>query len=583
MKENHSSAKRRLSAIFNLLLICILLVLLNIAGSFAFHRFDLTSEKRYTLNPATIELLENLEDIVYFKIYLEGEELPSNYKRLRNATREMLDEFRAYSDFIEYEFIDPSAAATEQERNQVYRQLLEDGLLYTNPVEEKAGGVSQTLIWPGAIVRFRSRTIPLQLLRSQTYANEEQLINRSVNDLEYEVTNAIRKLRTVTKPRVAFIEGHGELDSLQTKDISEALEEYYTVERIQLDSSLTSLVFRDETKDSLRFIPRFQAIVVAGPTKPFADKDKFIIDQFIMRGGKVLWLVDRTDASMDSLSVYSSKLVYPRDANLDDQLFKYGARINQNLVSDLRSSVIPLVVGKVGNQPRFRPERWPFFVLSLPQTDHPVVNNLNAIRFEFASSVDTVSAPGVKKTVLLQTSKRSREMNVPARISLNILREPADPSQYGKAGLPLAVLLEGEFTSLFANRLNPAIASSKEVGFESASLKPSKMIVIGDADVIKNEMNYRTGMTVPLGYDKYTRELFGNRDFILNCVNYLCDDSGLIAVRSRQVQLRLLDEPRIRAGRVLIQMQNVILPISMILLVGALVIAIRKRRYSKHS
>jgi ABC-2 type transport system permease protein len=583
MKENQSSAKRRLSAIFNLALICILLLLLNVAGSFVFHRFDLTSEKRYTLNPATIDLLENLEDIVYFKIYLEGEELPSNYKRLRNATREMLDEFRAYSDFIEYEFIDPSAAATEQERNQLYRQLLEDGLLYTNPVEEKATGVSQTLIWPGAIVRFRSRTIPLQLLRSQTYANEEQLINRSVNDLEYEVTNAIRKLRTVTKPRVAFIEGHGELDSLQTKDISQALEEYYTVERIQLDSSLTSLVFRDDKKDSIRFIPRFQAIIVAGPTQPFTDKDKFIIDQFIMRGGKVLWLVDRTDATMDSLSVYSSKLVYPKDVNIDDQLFKYGARINQNLVSDLRSSVIPLVVGKVGNQPRFRPERWPYFVLSLPQTKHPVVNNLNAIRFEFASTVDTVAAPGVKKTILLQTSKRSRDINVPARISLNILREPADPSQYSKSGLPLAVLLEGEFTSLFANRLNPAIASSKEVGFEPASLKPSKMIVIGDADVIKNDMNYRTGMTVPLGYDKYTRELFGNRDFILNCVNYLCDDSGLIAVRSRQVQLRLLDEPRIRAGRALIQMQNVLLPISIILLAGALVIAIRKRRYSKNS
>ncbi|MCB0820736.1 MAG: Gldg family protein, partial [Bacteroidetes bacterium] len=350
-----------------------------------------------------------------------------------------------------------------------------------------------------------------------------------------------------------------------------------------IDSSLTSLVFRDTKSDSVRFIPRFSAIIVAGPTLPVPEKDKFIIDQYIMRGGKVLWLLDRTNANMDSLSVYSTKLVYPQELSLDDQLFKYGARINQDLVADLRSSVIPLVVGKVGNQPRFKPERWPYFVLSLPQTTHPVVNNLNAIRFEFAGTVDTVGAPGVKKTILLRTSKRSRSINVPARISLNILRQPANPAEYDKAGLPLAVLLEGKFTSLFANRLNPAVAASQDIGFIPESKTETKMIVVGDADVIRNDMNIRNGMPVPLGYDRYTRELFGNRDFVLNCVNYLCDDSGLISVRSRQVKLRLLDEPRIRAGRTLIQMQNVLFPISIILIIGAVVMTIRRKRFSKTS
>ncbi|MEX1188731.1 MAG: gliding motility-associated ABC transporter substrate-binding protein GldG [Bacteroidia bacterium] len=580
MSAKNTSGKRKRVAIINLLLIIIVLVLLNIAGSFSFFRLDLTSEKRYTLNPATIQLLENLDDIVYFKVYLEGE-LPANYKSLRNSTKEMLDEFRAYSSFIEYEFIDPSQASSEQEQKAVYRQLLEDGLLYTNPVEEKASGVSQSLLWPGAVVRYRGRTLPLQLLRTQTYANEEQLINRSVNDLEYEITNVIRKLQTVVKPRIAFIDGHGELDSIATKDITLALEEYYSVERVTIDSNLTSLVLRVDKGDSIRFIPRFKAIVLAKPEQIIPEKDKFILDQYIMRGGKVLWLIDRVKADMDSLSIYSSKLVYPLDLNLDDQLFKYGARVNSNLVADLRASVIPLVVGRVGNQPRFEPKRWPYFVLSLPDSKHPVVNNLNATRFEFASTIDTVDAPGIKKTVLLRSSKRSRDINTPARISLNILREEADPRQYPKSGLPLAVLLEGKFKSIYSNRLNPSLLASGEVGFLEESAKPTAMIIVGDGDVIKNGVNASNGQLIPMGYDRYTGELFGNRDFILNCMNYLCDDSGLIAVRSRDVQLRLLDEAKIKASRTMIQMQNVAFPIALILMAGVLVITLRRRHFSK--
>lgn len=578
MKSN--TQKKRNSAIINLVLILIILVMLNIAGAFSFFRLDLTTEKRYTLNPATISMLENLEDIVYFKVYLEGD-LPSNYKSLRNSTKEMLDEFRAYSSFIEYEFIDPSDAASEDEKKAVYRQLLEDGLLYTNPIEENASGVSQSLIWPGAVVRYRGRSMPLQLLRTQTYASEEELINRSINDLEYETSNVIRKLQTIVKPRIAFIEGHGELDSNATKDLTIALEEYYSVSRLSIDSNLTSLVFRDDKKDSIRFIPRYKAIIIAKPEQPIPEKDKFIIDQFVMRGGKVLWLIDRVKANMDSLSVYSSKLVYPSDLNIDDQLFKYGVRINANLIADLRSSVIPLVVGRVGNQPRFAPKRWPYFVLSLPDSKHPVVNNLNATRLEFASTIDTVDAPGIKKTVLLKSSKRSRDINTPARISLNILREEPDPRQYPKSGLPLAVLLEGRFKSIYSNRLLPALKESNEIGYLDQSINPTAMIVVADGDIIKNGINPSNGQIIPAGFDRYTGELFGNRDFILNCMNYLCDDSGLIAVRSRDVKLRLLDAPKIKANRTMIQMQNVALPIALILLAGALVITLRKRHFSK--
>ena len=339
-KEIKANRHLKRSAIVNLTLLLTIVVLLNIAGSFSFFRLDLTAEKRYSLSKSTIKLLEGLPDVVYVKVYLDGE-FPASYKKLRNSIKEMLDEFRAYTPNIEYEFINPSASEDENERKAVYRQLVQEGLTYTTPVEEKGAGVSQTLIWPGAIFTYRGRSLPSQLLKSSTYANEELMISRAVNDLEYEMTNTIRKLGTTIKPRVAFIEGHGELDSLETKDLSIGLEEYYSVERVRIDSNLTSLVYRAERKDSLIFVPRYKAIIIAKPEMAFSEKDKFLIDQYVMRGGKVLWVMDRVAASMDSLSSYNATMVYPQELNLDDLLFKYGARVNSDLVMDLNSSVIP--------------------------------------------------------------------------------------------------------------------------------------------------------------------------------------------------------------------------------------------------
>lgn len=580
VKDKKTNPKLRRAAIVNLLLLLLFVVLLNMAGAFRFFRLDLTQEKRYSLSPATIKLLENLPDVVYVKVYLEGE-LPASYRKLRNSCQEMLDEFRAYTDKVEYEFINPSASEDEQERKAIYMQLSKDGLTYTTPVEEKGAGVSQTLIWPGALFTFRGRTLPLQLLKSTTYANEEAMINRAINDLEYEMTNTVRKLNTIIKPRVAFVEGHGELDSLETKDISTALEEYYSVERIRIDSNLTSLVYRAEREDSLIFVPRYKAIILAKPDSVFPEKDKFLIDQYVMYGGKVLWVVDRVDASMDSLSSYNATMVYPLDLNLDDMLFKYGARVNGDLVMDLRSSVIPVVVGRIGNQPRFEPKRWPYFPLSMPASNHPVVNNLNAIRFEFANSIDTLGAPGIRKSVLLRSSNRSNLINAPARISLNILREKPDPKIYSKEGIPVAVLLEGKFQSLYKNRLIPELMNNPKVGFKAECVKDNRMIVVADGDAIRNGVSRQTGRLLPLGFDRFTGEQFGNRDFILNCVNYLCDDAGLISVRSREAKVRLLDDARIKNERFSIQLKNVAIPIAGLLLAGGLIVYLRRRRYAR--
>jgi ABC-2 type transport system permease protein len=576
-KKNRQQNIRKAASV-NLLLVIILVVLSNLISSFIFKRFDLTAEKRFTLDDHTVGLLEELDDIIYVKVYLEGE-LPAGYQRLRNATREMLDEFRAYNKYIEYEFINPSAGSNEKERKAVYQQLMQEGLTYTTPVEQKDAGLTQTLIWPGALVTYRNKTIPLQLLKSKTYRNEEEMISRSVSDLEYELTNAIRKLKTTIKPSIAFIEGHGEFDTLKTYDITNALREYYIVERVRIDSQLNSLVNRSEKGDSNIFYPRYKAIVIAGPDSAFSEKDKFIIDQYLMRGGRVLWLFDKVHASMDSLGQQSSALVYPKDLNLDDMLFRYGVRVNANLLLDLRSASIPLVTGQVGNQPRMRYFRWFYFPLSLPSTRHPVVNNLNAIKFEFASSIDTLESPGIGKTVLLTGSKRTQLINTPARISLNILREEPDPSVYNKSAVPLAVLLEGRFDSHFRNFRND-LKKDDRFGFLPKAVKSTAMIVIGDADVIRNGYSSSSGKIVPLGYDKYTGELFGNRDFLVNCVNYLCDDSGLISVRSRNVEVRLLDDARIKSERLRLNTINVAVPVLIFLSLGLVLVYIRRRKYS---
>ncbi len=575
-KKKNTGSRRKTERI-NFLLLLFLLVLLNIAGNFAFFRIDLTSEKRYSLNGETVRFLKGLDDIIYVKVYLEGD-MPAGYKKLRNSTQEMLDEMRAYGSNIEYEFIDPAASGDEKETKAVYRQLVEQGLIYTTPVEEKESGVSQKLLWPGALVSYRGKTIPLQLLSSTTYASEELMITRAINDLEYEITNAIRKLTSVVKPRVAFIEGHGELDSLETKDVQTALKEYYTVERVRLDSSLSTLIYRTQRKDSIIFALKYQAIVIAKPDSAFSEKDKFLIDQFVMRGGKVLWMLDRVEASMDSLSNSNASLVYPLDLNLDDLLFRYGARLNADLVMDLNSARIPVVVGMMGNQPRFAPKRWPYFPLCMPASTHPIVNNLNATRFEFANSVDTVGASTIKKSVLLRSSDRATRINAPARISLNILRDKPDPKIYSQRGIPMAVLLEGKFESLYKNRLVPELMNNKVIGFKQVCDKPGKVIVVADGDMIRNLVN-RNGQIAPAGFDRYSGELFGNRDFFLNCMNYLCDDAGLISVRSRTAKLRLLDSTRIKAERLSIQIKNVLVPILVLLVSGAILVFIRKRKY----
>jgi len=558
------------------------ILLLNIISSFVFTRFDLTAEKRYSLSPATRDLLKKTDDIVFFKVYLEGD-LPPGFRRLANETREMLDEFRAYNSDIQFEFVNPSENPKASERNEVYKQLVEQGLQPTDLRLNQKGEARQLIIFPGAIVSYKGREVPVQLLMSQLNVNSEKVLNNSIQALEYNLASAIEKLTTKIKPAVAIIEGQGELSKAETIDLEQSMLEYYQVDRVTIGQQINSLAIRlkgDTVHEPLG--NKYKAIIIDKPVKPFDEKDKFLIDQFIMRGGRVLWLIDPVFASMDSLEKYSTTMGIANDINLEDMLFSYGVRLSTSLVMDLYSLKIPLTTGMIGNQPQIEFFPWYFFPLATPVQGHPIVNGLNAIKTEFVSVADTVEVPGIKKTILLTTSPYSRTVNVPALIDLQILSKEPDREQFSQGPQPVAVLLEGSFTSAFQFRIPPELAQNQALGFREKS-KPTKMVVIADGDVAKNQFHYRDGYPLPLGFDQYTRESFGNKDLLMNVMNYLTDDSGLISVRSRELKLRQLDTARLTDEKIYWQLLNIFGPLLIIGIFGFVKLWIRRRKYApKH-
>jgi ABC-2 type transport system permease protein len=577
MTDKKKSIKR--GNITGLLLGLAIIVLINVISAFIFTRIDLTAEKRYSLSPATKKLLKKLDDVVFFKVYLCGD-LPPGFQRLSNETREMLDEFRAYSDNIQYQFIDPSENPNTKERNDGFRLLAERGLQPTDLRVNKKGESSQIIIFPGAMVSYHGKELPVQLLMAQLQEDPNKVLNNSIQSLEYNLASVIKNLTTPIKPRVAIIEGQGELNQLETIDLQTSLSEFYNVDRITLNKKITSLAIRiksDSTHDVL--INKYRAIIIAKPTTPFDERDKFLIDQFIMRGGKVLWLLDPVFASMDSLQRYNSTMGIPNDINLEDMLFNYGVRLNVNLVQDLNALPIPVKTGQVGNQPQFDFFKWYFFPVLMPSVNHPVVNGLNAIKTEFLSTLDTVTAPGIKKTILLETSPYARTVNAPAFIDLEILKKQPNERMFNQGPMPVAVLLEGEFPSSFLFRIPPELADNASLGYKDKS-KKTKMIIISDGDIVKNQFHFSQGYPMPLGYDQYTKQTFGNKDLALNAVNYLCDDSGLISVRSRELKLRMLDTAKVSKQRILWQLLNILLPIFLITIFGFVKYRLRKRAYA---
>lgn len=549
-----------------LLLSVIVIILCNYIGSFLFHRFDLTSEKRYTLSPESVRLAENLKGTAFFKVYLEGK-LPSGFVRLRDETKEMLDEFRAYSHGkLQYEFVNPSANPNPDERDAFYKQLENEGLAPVNLEVADNGASSQQIIFPGAILSYRGRDMPMEILQNTSAADPLASVNYSIEQLEYDIDNTIHKLSINLKPKVAFIEGQGEVDSIHTASITASLLEYYDVRRITLHHHL-------------KILDDFKTIIIAKPDTSFDDRDAFIIDRFIMRGNSVLWLINPIEAPADSLQRNGFTLAFPIHLNLEDQLFHYGVRLNTNLVMDLQCSMIPQNVAYPGEPKRWKLFPWFYSPLVASSSDNPIVKNLNFIQFNLASTIDTIAAPGIRKTILLSTSNYTKLMNTPARVSFAMARMKPDESQFNQSFKPVAVLLEGKFQSCFKGRLPYSIDTSKLIGFKPVG-DSTAMIVVSDGDVIRNEVRHSDNAVYPLGFDIYTEQQFANKEFIINCMNYLTGDGALLNTRTKQLKLRLLDTGKLVAHKLQWQLINMLLPLAIIFVLGIILAMMRKQKYA---
>ena len=549
----------------SLLVWLLIMLLINFVGNYFFHRFDLTEEKRYTLSESTTNRVETLEDVVFVRVYLEGN-LPTEFRELRNASKELLDEFRAFSgENIQYEFINPSASNVEEERVEVYKELTRQGLQYTNIRMQAGDKTSEQIIFPGAVVSYKDRETPIQLLKSAAGATEQQMITSSIQQLEYEFISAIQKITNPDKKFIAFIEGHGELSELETADAQRALAEFYEVERITIDQQLDALY-------------GFDAAIIARPDSAFSEQDKFILDQFIMNGGRVLWLIDPVFARMDSLKTSNLTMGLVLEHNLEDQLFKYGVRLNNDLILDIQCISKPIVTGYIGNQPRQEMFPWYYEPLLMGNEESPISSNLDRIKTEFVSTMEAIEVDSVKSTILLTSSDQTRLVNAPTRISFNILRDPPKYELFNSGPHPTAILLEGKFPSVFRNRLPQRLVQDKSLKFKEISTA-TKMIVISDGDIIRNPVSKLEEKFFALGYDRYTQKVYANREFILNCMNYLCEDDGLLNVRKKEFKTRLLDQSKIEEERYFWQILNTAIPIGMVIMIGMLFFFWRKRKF----
>lgn len=553
----------------------IMIIAFNTIGVYFFKRIDLTQEKRYSISSSTKNIIKKTDDIVYIKVYLDGD-LPANFKRLRNAVRELLDEFRAYNTDIQYEFINPSADEDKRKRFKVYRQLASEGLAYYNVPVENKDGFAQKTIFPSAMITYRDKSLPINLMQSSRTVPTEADLNNSIQRVELNFISAIRKITARRPAIVAFAQGHGELNTLDLGDISYELGNTYNVGLIDIGNKLNALSSRKEI-DSNKFSVsnNIDLLVIAKPDSAFDDKSKFIIDQFIMHGGKVIWLVDGANASMDSLRVNTSTIGLRNELDLNEMLYRYGIRLNSNLILNRNALEIGTAEGKL--------RTWDFFPLLLPVAGSPITENLNSVKTQFVSSLDTVGPPTIRKTILLRTDKKSRIMPTPAIIDVvDIIYRSPNLFLYNAPEQNIAVLLEGEFNSYFVNKLiDPRIANDPSFGILYKSSPTSQMVISG-GDLIRNQViESSNGPTpLPLGYDRFTQRYFDNKKFVLNSINYMLGDKDLIVLRNKDFKIRLLNKELINESKLKFQLINTILPVLLIVVLGIILFIVKKRKYA---
>lgn len=578
-KKVHSSRRD----IINYIGIIAILFLANYILSFFYGRFDLTEDKRHSLSENTITLLEDedrIKDRIFFKIYLEGD-LPADIKKIRNSIQEKLDEFIIHGgDKIQYEFIDPNGEDDEDYNLDVQKNIYSEGIFPCDIQIINSGNAEVKTIWPGALIEYRGKTVDqIQFFNKRIiFSNEDTrgLADRTINNLEYQLISAIRRVTATSKQTIGFLQGHDELDEWQTADVRNGLNRYYFVEDIEIAGQLNAL----ENVD---------ALVIAQPKKPFNEKDKFVIDQFIMHGGKVLWFVDPIDVNRDSL--YYTGQTFGVSANLNiekDMIYKYGVRLNTNTIIDKDCGPIYVPGHPMGVVD------WYFYPL-LQRTDHPITKNIDPIKSEYTSSLEAVNTEDtdVTKTPLLASSFNSQLFKSPVRINYGIV--DVEPNfNRGEADFPVAMLLEGKFTSAFENRISEAFLESADfqTKFKSDS---TKMLVVADGDIIRNEVDSKIvdGKTqfepIPLKYDVFgvrnpnntPKYVYGNKDFVLNSIDYMLDDFSLIDVRAKTITLRVLDTQKINDEKDIWRLLNIGVPLLFIIILALIQILVRRNNYAK--
>ncbi|NDK55529.1 gliding motility-associated ABC transporter substrate-binding protein GldG [Pontibacter fetidus] len=545
------------------LIAIVVLVVLNILVYNYFFRIDLTEDKRYSISPVTEQMLGNLQDQVVVEVYLEGD-FPAGFKRLQQSVRETLDEFRIYADGnVRYTFFDPNSITDEKKRAEYMQQLAQKGIQPTNLKATEEGKQVERLVFPGAVVKYKGKESGVNFLKGNLAASPDERLNQSVEGVEYELATAVRKVAFQGNKIIGYITGQGELPQQQATDLLGSLQEYYRVALGDLDQ-----------------IPSLQGldlIIVAKPTTAYSEADKFKIDQFIMNGGKAVFFVDALNASLDSLGT-GGTFAMPYNHNLDDLFFKYGVRFNPTLIMDLNSGFIPLVTGYTGGKPQTEMLNWRFFPLLNKYSKHPITRNLDAVYSKFIGTIDTVKASGVRKTPLVYTSRYSRIMQAPVPLTLEEARMEVNPEQYQAGEQAVGYLLEGTFTSLFRNRRVPEGITATTIKEDGV---PTKIAVFSDGDLIRNDVNPRTGQAYELGFDRYNNIKFANKELAMNTIHYLLDSEGLINVRSKEIKLRPLDKVRVQEEKTYWQLLNLLAPIVLLALFGVTRYYLRKRKYEK--
>lgn len=548
-----------------------IILVINFISIYVNAYLDLTEDKRYTLTEPTKELIKSIDDIVYVKILLDGE-FPAGFKRLQSSTKELLDQLKSINPRIQFEFENP-VQGTNEEIIKTRDELAKDGIIPISLKYYDGTQLVQKAIYPFALINFGNRRSIVNLLEEQTQGSDEEVIlNNSISLLEYKFANAFQKLMLKEKQNIVFTTGRGELDSKYTFRLERDLRKYYDTGRINLDS-----IVRIDTSVNL--------LIIAAPEQPFDVKNQFKIDQYIMNGGKVIWILEKMTASLDSIAKY--KFYVPKDivTGLDDLLFKYGARVQPNLVLDLECSAIPQIVGMTGDKPQTMMFPWYYHPIVTSRNNHPIVNNIDKVNLTFPSSIDTVgNNADVKKTPLLISSPYSRTQFNPVRLTFEILKSEPDPAKFNNGNQTLGLLMEGSFESFFKNRVSEdfkqTLASMNATFVEKS--KPTKQIIISDVDFMKNLINTRTNETEEIGFNKWEVKYYkGNKDFILNSIEYMLDGKNILSARSKEIKLRLLDKVKTKTEKRKWQFINIGLPLLFLGLFGFIYSWLRRRKYAK--